>query len=254
MSWRRPKHHCRDAPALSAQLLRASARLLVAEGEGEAAIEQCRAAIGLVIPAGQADLLCELYLDLATMLLGEGQPEEASRELLEGVDIITLGEGVAAERGPRRLWRLILRLAQLAGLSGSAREAARLAEGAHRHAAAVDSSLGVSRSQSLLAQLHERLGDREKAELYRLRAVATMRALGDRRGTAELLLSGIGMTERLQPLQTATLREARLLAEEVGLGRGRQARPGAPRPAATSVLRGERKSKRTPEGNKEELP
>jgi hypothetical protein len=53
----------------------------------------------------------------------------------------------------------------------------------------VRSRFGVARVQQLLAQLCEKAGLGGKAERYRQQAVSEMRSLGDRRATAELLLT-----------------------------------------------------------------
>jgi len=60
------------------------------------------------------------------------------------------------------------------------------------------------------------------AEQYRDAAVNEMRRLGDRRGTAELLLSGLSPTRTLVRVNPAQLREARELADEVGWSEGVQ--------------------------------
>jgi hypothetical protein len=70
--------------------------------------------------------------------------------------------------------------------------------------------------QTLLASYYEQMGDLRLADKYRQAAVGEMRRLGDRRGTAELLLSGVIPTRTLMRINPANLREARELADEVG--------------------------------------
>jgi hypothetical protein len=53
----------------------------------------------------------------------------------------------------------------------------------------VRSRFGAARVQHLLAQLCEKAGLGGKAERYRQQAIADLRALGDRRPTAELFLT-----------------------------------------------------------------
>jgi hypothetical protein len=72
----------------------------------------------------------------------------------------------------------------------------------------------------LLATLYEKAGHAQKAERYRQAAIEEMRRLGDRRGTAELLLAGGDPTRRLLRITPASLREARELADEVGWAEG----------------------------------
>ncbi|MBW2277608.1 MAG: hypothetical protein JRF63_08970 [Deltaproteobacteria bacterium] len=212
--------HCSGAPTLEAQLLRASGHLSLTEGDTENAIATVRRAIGHAIPAGQTDMLSELYLDLSSMYLRNGQPGSARDELEEGIDLATLGEGAAAEAGPHTLWRMLLRLAQLCDSHGEPERSRSLAVSALRHARRVHSRLGTARVQATLATLYENDGNAVKAERYRQAAVDEMRRLGDRRGTAELLLAGSGPTRRLLRITPASLREARELAAEVGWTEG----------------------------------
>lgn len=226
--------HCLESPTLRAQLLRASALLSSSSGRVDDAIEILREAIGLLIPLGVPDGLCDLYVDLATMQLRAGSPADAIRELEEGIDLVTLGEGARVDRGPRNLWALVLRLAQLCGTEGKTRHALALAEHAHRHANKAGSVLGAARVQSLLAGLHEQLGDYARADIYRRRAIEAMRGLGDRRGTAELLLSGSRATSTMRRITPASIREARVLAEEVGWSEGvRRARRASKDPPSS---------------------
>lgn len=225
--------HCQDSPILRAQLLRASAHLHSSTGDEATAIATLRDAIGLVIPVGAPELLGELYLDLATMQLRGGRPDDARREIEEGIDVITAGEGAATTRAPRQFWTLLLRLAQLASSGGDPGHALPIAEQAHRHANQADSALGAARAQALLASIHEQLGDHARAEIYRRRAIEAMRDLGDRRGTAELLLSGARSPDTIRRITPASIREARLLAEEIGWSEGvRRAKRASTHPPA----------------------
>jgi len=223
--------HADGVPILRAQLLRSAAHLSAESGELQAAVQNLQEAIGSVIPHGATDLLCELYLDLAAMSLRLGRLDIASQELAEAVDLITAGEGGAAATGPRALWRLLLRLAQLYAAEGKPRKAIPLAEHAHRHANNASSRLGAARAQAFLAGQFEHVGNQAKAAVYRRRAVDALRALGDRRGTAELLLSAVRITKSVGPVTPSGLREARLLAEEVGWTEGvRRARRASEAP------------------------
>lgn len=223
--------YCGDAPLLEAQLLRASSHLSLAEGDTAGAVATVRRALGLAIPNGNMDLIAELYLDLSHVHLRNGSPEVAMGELEEAVDLLTLGEGIDANGGPEAMWRLLLRMAQLGTSLASGeleqRRAVKLGEAALRQAQRVRSRLGMARVQSMLASLYEKTGDREQVERCRAAAVAEMRNLGDRRGTAELLLAGIRPTRTLMRIDPSTLREAAVLAAEIGWQEGvDQARRG----------------------------
>jgi hypothetical protein len=179
-----------------------------------------REAIGLAIVSGQRDLLCELYLDIATTHLRSGNVPSAASELAEGIDMVTTGEGPEAEDGPDSLWRLCYRLAQFHALENRRTDALRIGEHALRHAERVGAHAGSARVQSMLASQFEQLGDPKRAAELRRRAVEEMRRLGDRRATAELLLDNIRPTQTQTRLERDGLREARDLAEEIGWNEG----------------------------------
>jgi hypothetical protein len=212
--------YCDDAPGLQAQLLRASAHLSLTAGDTEGAIALSREAIGLAIPTGKTELLCDLYIDLSSMHLRNSDPAAARQELEEGLDMITLGEGARAEGGPPSLWRLLLRLAQLHSSDDEVSHAISIARHALEHARRASSRVGLARVQSMLATEFEKIGNETQAESYRQAAVEEMRKLGDRRGTAELLLAGSAPTRSLVRITSASLREAEKLAAEVGWREG----------------------------------
>lgn len=179
-----------------------------------------REATGLAIQLGAPDLVAELYLDIAAAHLRLGAREEAAREIEEGIGIVTLGEGLAAEGGPSSLWRLAARLAELYRSSGRRRDALVAASHARRHATRARSALGRGRTHALLANLHEQERDLAAAARHRDAAVEEMRRLGDRRTTAELLLAGSSPTAGLMRIHLDAAREAHLLADEIGWTEG----------------------------------
>lgn len=217
------------SPIDDATIERAAAALSMAEGEHEAALLALRRGIGRALSAGGMELVCELYLDLSVVLSRCGDVRAAVRELAECVDILTLGEGLEAERGPEAFWRVLRTKATLVSQVGDRYRALRLAEAALVHAQRVKSRLGQARVQALLATLCEQSGLSGKADRYRQGAIALMRELGDRRATAELLL--LPPAEHAKPLP-AQLQEAATLAAEIGWadGRDRARRSTAPAP------------------------
>ena len=212
--------YCRDAPSLRAQLLRARAHLRSTEGAAAEAISATRDAIGFAIMTGSRELLAELYLDLATMYLRSGETQNAIGELEEGTDLVTAGDGASANEGPAMLWRMLLRLGQLYASLGARAKAIDLGFHALRHAERAGSIVGSARCQAVLAFQFERLGEHERAAELRATAVAKMRELGDRRGTAELLLAGSRATRTMGRINPSSVQEARVLAEEVGWDEG----------------------------------
>jgi serine/threonine protein kinase/tetratricopeptide (TPR) repeat protein len=211
---------CKDAPALHAQLLRASAQLRATEGDIDGSITLYRQVIAIAIPMLAVDILTDAYLDLATMCLRADDVKGAIRELEEGVDLVTMGEGPKVTHAPVKFWRLLLRLTQLYGSEGQAKRAIETGKHAVRLALASDNPVGAARSYATLAGLHEDLGEVDKAQGFRRRAIDDMRKLGDRRTTAELLLASSRPSQTVRRITPASVREARVLAEEVGWDEG----------------------------------
>jgi hypothetical protein len=208
------RDHCREAPAVGALLGRSTARLLSVEGDDDRAASALREAIGDAIVHGERELLCELYLDLATARVRAGHTDEAIDELAEAIDLVTMGEGSAGKAGPTSLWRVCLRLAQLQAAAADPQVGLARAEEALRQAQRVGARAGVARIQGVLAGLYDRLGRIDRATHFRALAIEATRRLGDRRGTAELLLAeGIADDHR-------GLDEARVLAREIGWSEG----------------------------------
>ena len=166
------------------------------------------------------NLVCELYLDLATALQRAGDPETANRELVECVDLATLGEGFTATDGPETFWRILRAQAQLIDSAGDSYRALRLAEAALFHAQRVRSRLGAARVQQLLAALCEKAGLGGKAERYRSAAINEMRNLGDRRATAELLLTET--PSRGAVVLHSRLQDALQISKEIGWAEGHE--------------------------------
>ncbi len=211
---------CKDAPTLHAQLLRASAQLRATEGDIDGSIALYRQVIAIAIPMLAVDILTDAYLDLATMCLRAGDVKAAIRELEEGIDLVTMGEGPKVRRAPAKFWRLLLRLTQLYGSEGQWNRAIETGKHSLRLAQAGKNIVGAARSYATLAGLHEELGNVDKAQGFRRRAIDDMRELGDRRTTAELLLAGSRPTQTVRRITPASVREARVLAEEVGWDEG----------------------------------
>lgn len=192
-----------NAAALEASLDRAHGMILAAEDDPDQAATFLRRGIGRSIASGDMTLVCDLYIDLANLLARSGQADVARRELIECLDLVTLGEGIGATTGPENLWMVLKRKAQIVATLGDLDRALRLAEAALHHAVRVKSRLGRARIQTLLAELCERLGQTSRAERYRKAAVEEMRRLGDRRATAELLVTDTSSGRSVRVIQPA---------------------------------------------------
>jgi tRNA A-37 threonylcarbamoyl transferase component Bud32/tetratricopeptide (TPR) repeat protein len=208
--------------ALEAQLKRAQAHLQLAMGDANKALGPVREAIGLAMTTGSLELIAALYLDVATVHVRRGDQNEAARELQEGIDFVTMGEGVKAKTGPRSLWRLAVKLAELQQEGGKRRDALVTATHALRHAMRAHTAIGRGRANTLLAKLYEQEGDTQAVLRHRSAAVEEMRLLGDRRATAELLFESAN-TGQFR-IQVESLEEARTLAAEIGMTDGESLR------------------------------
>jgi len=208
------------APMLVAMVDRASAAIALSEGDVDGAIAALRRGVGRAISTGDMNLVCELYLDLATALLRAGDADTALHELVECIDLATLGEGFTAIDGPEPFWRILRQQAQMVDNGGDSYKALRLAEAALFHAQRVRSRLGAARVQQLLAQLCEKAGLGGKAERYRQAAINEMRNLGDRRATAELLLTDTPSKSAV--IVSNRLQDAIQLTKEIGWTEGHE--------------------------------
>jgi serine/threonine protein kinase/tetratricopeptide (TPR) repeat protein len=216
--------HTSDRQRAAAERTRGLVAL--AAGDPAAAVCHLQAAAGAGLRAGERDVLCQIYLDLATALDRSARPDQAAAELEQAIDIITAGGGLASGDGPERLWRVGLALAELRAGAGRLVEARALAGQALAVARRHNSATGRGRASACIADLCERAGEPAAALHHRTRAIEEMRALGDRRTTAELLLAsaqaaierGPGPEWLADPAEA--LRDARRLAAEVGWGEG----------------------------------
>jgi serine/threonine-protein kinase len=209
-----------SAPLLVSLIDRASAAIALGEGDVEGAIVALRRGVGRAIGAGDMNLVCELYLDLSQALLRAGDAETANRELVECIDLATLGEGFTATEGPESFWRVLRAQSSMVDAAGDSYRALRLAEAALFHAQRVRSRLGAARVQQLLSALCEKAGLSGKAERYRQAAIQEMRNLGDRRATAELLLMETPTKGAL--VTTARMQDAMMLTKEIGWSEGHE--------------------------------
>ncbi|MBA3502441.1 MAG: AAA family ATPase, partial [Deltaproteobacteria bacterium] len=222
------------SPMLVAMIDRASAAIAMSEGDVDGAIAALRRGVGRAISTGDMNLVCELYLDLATALMRAGDTDTALNELVECIDLATLGEGFTAIDGPEPFWRILRQQAQMIDNAGDSYKALRLAEAALFHAQRVRSRLGAARVQQLLAQLCEKAGLGGKAERYRQAAINEMRSLGDRRATAELLLTDNPTKGAV--VVSSRIQDAITLTKEIGWTEGheRAKRKSNPPPNAKS--------------------
>jgi eukaryotic-like serine/threonine-protein kinase len=209
--------------------------LALTAGEPTTAANHLETAAGAALRAGDRETLCQIYLDLAHALERSGRPADATAELIQAIDVLTLGEGLARATGPERLWRVGLALAERYAASGRWAEARQAAGQALSFARQGGWPHARGRLYAVLADLSEQAGDRAAALRYRASAIEEMQVLGDRRTTAELLIATARTAQQRQeesggspPSPDAewaadpseTIRMAGRLAAEVGWREG----------------------------------
>jgi len=185
-------------------------------------VEHLRHAIGLAFRAGDRELLCDAYIELATAHTREGHVPLAVAELQEGVDVLTFGEGLRSGLGPPRLLLLGLRLAELHLRRGACFLARRTAEDALERARRAGAPVREGRLHALLASILDEEGDLWGALEHRTEALEKLRAIGDRWSTAELLVAHARASGEV-PAWRPPARGAGLAGEHPG-----GARPGPP--------------------------
>jgi serine/threonine-protein kinase len=214
-----------DARA-EADARRGLSRLADAWDQPAAAQHELHGAIRAAWRAGDPGLLVELYQELAEVMARSGDAEAAERELREGIDSVTSGEGMAARSGPPQLWRLFLSLGELLHLDQD-RQAEALACGrrALQWARAHGSPEGLIKAQKFLGLLYKALGQPRLAARHHRAALEEARLLGDRRSTADVL---IVMADAVNAAEVpdsrdsarALLMEASALSQQIGWDEG----------------------------------
>jgi serine/threonine-protein kinase len=202
------------------QARRALARLAASWRNFEKAKEHLLAGIQTALIGSDSATLAELYLDLSEAMLSLGDDEGAERELWEGVMLCTGGNGPEGASGPEPLWRMMLRLGDLARRRGALDAAHELASQALRLAKLVGRPVARARAHALLGQVHDGLHQIKEAARHRRAAVDEMRLVGDRRATAELLLTLAEPNLGNRADAKQWLEEAAALSDEIGWREG----------------------------------
>jgi serine/threonine-protein kinase len=206
--------------------------IALATGDPAKAVDWLQQAVGAALRAGQRNMLCQTYIDLADALHGMGDLERAIAELDQAIDVITLGEGMKTVNPPDRLWRVGKALAEKLQAAGRLPEAREMALAALAHARRLGWQHAQGRISALLASICEAAGDAGSALRFRANAIDEMRKLGDRRSTAELLIESVHAAKKQRPVSEntpvatwianpdETLRLAVRLAAEIGWDEG----------------------------------
>ncbi len=208
-----------------AMLKRTLGVIALSESQPSRAEQLLKQAIGNALRSGEREFLCQCYLDLIVALDKQEKFAEATEELQQGINIITVGEGLFTTQGPDRLWRLGLSLATRWFKSGDLHRAIETGKHSLSLATRAGNPHARGRISALLAQISEAAGDRSAALRHRSNAIDAMRKLGDRRSTAELLIATAQHPKPIDPERASAdsksaLRLAHKLALEIGWDEG----------------------------------
>lgn len=207
---------------LSADIQRQLSKVLCAQGYPSKAIDTLRHAIGDAILQGDAEILTDMYLELAELIIQSGEHLQALKELKEGQDLVTLGEGPMSPSGPNNLWRLLLKMSELqftiANDSNSIKAAIHFASAALYQAEKIPNSMGIASSHFQLAELSYKNSSQEKVDHHLHMSLKTLRHIGDRKGQARCLLLAASNSDNSK--SQAYFEEAYQLSWEIGWEEG----------------------------------
>ena len=144
-------------------------------------------ALAPTMARGDRAAILELYLDLGKVFVARSDFDGAIRELSEGLDLATLGEGPRAELDVR-LWPYLLEIAEVHRAAGRQAEARRWCENALWQAEHRGDRLGLLRCHNQMAWVLRDLKQAALAEQHLGRAIEEARHFGDRLTTTELLI------------------------------------------------------------------
>jgi eukaryotic-like serine/threonine-protein kinase len=201
------------------QARRALARLAMAWQQHDTAREHLTAAVQSALAGSDSATLAELYLDLSTCMARSGDLEGAERELWEGLVLCTGGDGPEGDSGPEPVWRMLVALGELALKRGRADDAVATAQHALRHAERLGLALARARVRTFLAEAFDAARKPSEAAEQRRLAADELRKSGDRRGTAELLIT-LAEANRSDKAAAAWVEEAESLATQLGWQEG----------------------------------
>lgn len=174
-------------PAQQARLHTSAGQARDCMGATQEGLVSLRAAVRPAISSGDRALILETYLELGKGLGQLGHHDEAVRELREGLDVCTLGEGPRADVD-LDLWRYLLSISSTLSAAGKLPDARSWCEHALWQAERRDDRPGQLRCHGQMARILRDAGQQALAEKHLARALEEARTFGDRLTTAQLLL------------------------------------------------------------------
>jgi serine/threonine-protein kinase len=181
------RQRVRAIPMLHARVSKLLGRVLLRRNDPSGAVRMLRSAMAVASARGLRHDLLDIYTDLGRALGNAGDPKQGLQEMLEGLDLCTLGEGPRAPVDVD-LWRYLTEVASLMAQVGRLREARMWCEHALFQAERRARPLGIMRATVMLAWLTKEVAQPVLSEQYRASALEKARHLGDRKTTAELLI------------------------------------------------------------------
>jgi tetratricopeptide (TPR) repeat protein len=199
------------------RLLAGLGKQLRRRGKLDQAATALKRAIQPMLALGDRAGLLGIYRDLGRVHVARRDPEGAIRELSEGLDLVTLGEGPRAAIDVD-LWGYLHEISEVHRSAGQLAEARRWCELALYQAESRSNRLGNLRCHTQMAWVLRDLKQVALAEQHLARALEEARHFGDRLTTAELLIERARARAARGKLAEAT----RCCEEALRLARGLQ--------------------------------
>jgi eukaryotic-like serine/threonine-protein kinase len=151
------------------------------------ALEALHKALGPAMQADDRATMMQICKELATIHARKGDRKRAIRELREGLDMFTLGEGPRTT-ADLLLWRYLLRVCEMYRAEDELQESRVWCEHALYQAERTGDRLGLMRCHGQMAWVLRDLDQLALAEQHLARALNEARHFGDRLTTTELLM------------------------------------------------------------------
>jgi serine/threonine-protein kinase len=199
------------------RLLAGLGKQLRRRGKLDQAADMLKRAIAPTLALGDRGGLLAIYRDLARVYVGKRDLGRALRELSEGLDLVTLGEGPRASIDVD-LWEYLLEVGEVHRAASQLSEARRWCEHALYQAERRSTRLGILRCHAQMAWVLRDLKQLALAEQHLARALEEARHFGDRLTTAELLIE----RARARAARGRLAEASRCCEEALRLARGLQ--------------------------------
>ena len=151
------------------------------------ALETLHKALGSAMQADDRAIMMQTCKELAKVHERKGDRKRAIRELREGLDMFTLGEGPRTQ-AELDLWRYLLRVCEMYRADDELQESRTWCEHALYQAERTGDHLGLMRCHGQMAWVLRDLDQLALAEQHLARALNQSRHFGDRLTTTELLM------------------------------------------------------------------